>query len=263
MADQILEGKRVLLTRPEEGSEEFKRKLGYQGAEIFSKPMIQLSLKKDQSILNNALAHLEEYSWVIFNSSAAVRFFFQQSESFGIKWYFFPDIKFATVGEKTKLTLEQLGYRTNFVPIEYTAEVLAENIYEVEGKKVLIPASELTSGNYLEVFEKRGAIPELVTFYENQQLLLSQEERDAMRQEHFDYLTFTSGSTIEAFHQNFGNPELAFPNSKVICIGPSTAKVANSLNWKVNAIAEPYTIEGMINCMKELEQTKKKEYDPS
>ena len=262
MTDQILKGKKVLLTRPEEGSEEFKRKLGYQGAAVISKPLIQLSLKEDQSQLNQALSKLEEYSWVIFNSSAAVRFFFQQAESFGVKWYFYPDLKFATVGEKTKLSLEQLGYRTNFVPIQYTAEVLAENIHDVEGEKVLIPASELTSGNYLEVFKQRGAYPELITFYENRQLILSEEEKEELLNERFDFLTFTSGSTIEAFHHNFGKPSASFLESKVICIGPSTAKVAEDLNWKVDAVAQPHTIEGMIESMRELE-IKRKAYDPS
>ncbi len=249
MANEGLKGKKVLLTRPVEGSEEFKRKLDFKGAEVISSPMIRLELKEDQSLLNKAFDQLEEYDWVIFNSPAAVRFFFQRVEDLKLKMYFYPDLKFATVGEKTKMTLEQLGYRTNFVPIEYTAEVLAENIYDVEGRKVLIPASELTSGNYVEVFEKRGARPELITFYENKEIILEEEEKEALRSIDIDYITFTSGSTVKGFFNNFGNPKAVFKNAQVVSIGPSTAKVADELGIQIDIIANPYTIEGMIEAM--------------
>jgi|GEM_PF-1066107 len=254
MADKKLNGLKVVSTRPADSAEEFRRKIEFLGAEMISMPMIELRLKEDQSELDLAFERLEEFEWVIFNSSAAVRFFFDRVEANGLKLYFFPDLKFATVGEKTKMTLEQLGYRTNFVPIQYTAEVLAENIYDVEGKKVLIPASELTASNYMEVFERRGAKPEMIHFYENHKVSYSPAEKMELLNSNVDYLSFTSGSTVEAFHENFGNPVQSFTNSKVICIGPSTAEVAIKLGWNVDRVANPHTLEGMIEGMIEMNQ---------
>lgn len=247
-----LKQKRVLLTRPLEGMEEFQRKLDFQGAEIISYPMIQLSLTEDQTPLNKAFDNLEVYDWVVFNSSAAVRFFFQRAEEFGLKLYFYPDLKFATVGEKTKMTLEQLGYRTNFVPIKYTAEVLAANMPDIEGKKILIPASELTSENYLDVFQKRGAQPELIQVYQNVPTSYNETEKENLRKQKIDFLTFTSGSTVKAFQQLIGNPALLYPEGRVVCIGPSTLAVAEELGWKVDGMANPHTVEGMIEKMIEL-----------
>lgn len=249
---QDLKAKKVLISRPEEGAEEFRRKLEFKGAEIVSMPLIQLQLIVDQSQLNHAFSELENYDWVVFNSSAAVRFFFQRAEEQGLKMYFYPDLKIATVGEKTKLTLEQLGYRTNFVPIQYTAEVLAANMPDIEGKRILIPASELTAGNYLEVFRKRGAKAELITLYENREVIYGAEEIANILKQPIDYLTFTSGSTVDAFENQLGNPQRAFPDAKVICIGPSTAATAKSFGWQVDGIAEPHSVEGMIACMEEL-----------
>lgn len=254
MADRKLSGRRVLLTRPKEGAEEFKRKLEFQGAEVINFPLIELSLKEDLEELDRAFETFEEYEWVVFNSPAAVRFFFQKANDHGLKLYFYPDLKFATVGEKTKLTLEQLGYRTNFVPIKYTAEVLANNMPDIEGKNILIPASELTSGNYIEVFEKRGAHPHLIKVYENKAVQYEQSVINDMIDQKIDYITFTSGSAVEAFVNMIGKPSERMTESSVICIGPSTAAVAQEHAIFVNGIAEPHTVEGMVELMKELEK---------
>jgi uroporphyrinogen-III synthase len=252
--EKILKHKKVLLTRPVDGIEEFQRKLNFEGAEVIAQPLIQLSLKADQSEMNAALDALGSYDWLVFTSPAAVKFFFQRVQEKGMKMYFYPELKIATVGEKTKMKLEQLGYRTNFVPIQFTAEVLAENLPDVEEKNILIPASSLSKQDYIKAFQKRGAIPHQIMLYENLKRDLSQEEQEQIKAEPLDYLTFTSGSAIKAFNEYFGNPADHFSTSKVICIGHSTSKVAQELNWKVDAIADPHTVEGMIEVMKKLEK---------
>ena len=250
-----LKDKQILLTRPEEGAEEFKRKLDFQRATTITFPLIELKVIEENNLLTQCFDTFDEFEWVVFNSSAAVKFFFQKAEEYGLNWIFYPNIKFATVGEKTKLTLEQLGYRTNFVPIKYTAQVLAENMPDIEGKRILIPASKLTEGNYLEVFEQRGSKPELVFTYENNLITYDVSAIEQIKEKDLDYLTFTSGSTVVAFQEQVGQPQEVFPQAKVICIGPSTAKQAEKLDWKVDAIAQPHTVEGMIDSMIKLEQT--------
>lgn len=257
---RILKDKLVLLTRPKAGSEEFQRKLDFEKADVIAMPMIDLQLKEDQSEMDAAFDQLETYDWLVFTSSAAVRFFFQRVEEQGLKMYFFPDLKIATVGEKTKVTLEQLGYRTNFVPIQFTAEVLAENLPDIEDKKILIPASDLSGSNYIEEFKRRGAKPAQIVIYNNVPVKYSEAERQDLKEKELDYLTFTSGSTVRSFHEQFGPPQLSFPKARNIYIGPSTAKVARSLNWQLDAIAELHTVEGMIESMKEIE---KQNYDPT
>jgi len=240
------------LTRPLDGIEEFQRKLEFQGAEVVAKPLIQLCLKADQAEINEALKKLETYEWLVLNSPAAVKFFFQRVQEQGLKMYFYPNLKIATVGEKTKMKLEQLGYRTNFVPIQFTAEVLAANLPEVEGKNILIPASNLSKQDYVLAFEERGAKAHQIVLYENLRRELNEEEKAEILNEGIDYLTFTSGSAVKVFEDYFGNPEKQFSKAKVVCIGPSSAKVAEKLNWTVDAIAEPHTVEGMIDSMKKI-----------
>ncbi len=250
-----MKGKKVLVTRSAEDNKNFREQLEKKGAEVTELPMIQFQLSKDLMVIHRQLEKLETIDWIVFTSAKAVEFFFQIAKDKGIKFYYYPNLKIATVGEKTKLKLEQLGYRTNFVPIQYTAEVLAENMDEnIEGKNILIPQSNLASKEYFHVFEKRGASPIPATIYENLPIIYGSETFEAILDKGIDYLTFTSGSTFKAFYQNMLNAKVNVKSEKIICIGPSTAKVVEQKGNKVSAIAAPHTTEGMIIAIEKLEE---------
>ena len=249
-----MKGKKVLITRSKEDNKEFKEQLERKGAEVVEAPMIQFKVSGNLTAIYEQLNQLESIDWIVFTSPKTVEFFFAIAEDFGTKFYYYPDLKLATVGEKTKLKLEHLGYRTNFVPIQYTAEVLAENMDEnIEGKNVLIPQSNIASKEYLEVFNKRGAQPIPVTIYET---LAVNYPVDSFTKKvnDIDYLTFTSSSAFKAFMGNAKNSGVKLTKEKIICIGPSTAKVVQQYNQKISAIAEPHTTEGMTSAIEKLEE---------
>lgn len=248
-----MKGKKVAIFRAKEQSEELIKKIQRLGAEATHLPMIQLDLLQDLSLLHKQLDRLEEIDWLVFTSPNTVKFFFQAADDYGIKFYFYPELKIATVGEKTKSTLELLGYRTNFVPIKFTAEVLAENMDEVAQKNILIPRSTLASDEYVEVFRKRKANAIPVDIYKNTAIDYTAVEMQFALGNQIDYLIFTSGSTVRNFHQNRVSASLSIENEKVICIGPSTAKEAEKLGYTVAAIAEPHNVDGIIDTLKKLE----------
>ena len=64
-----------------------------------------------------------------------------------------------------------------------------------------------------------------------------------------DYLTFTSGSTIQSFYRCILNTSVKLTNSKLFCIGPSTAKAAKNLGFHVDAIANPHTEEALFDLI--------------
>lgn len=247
---QKLKGCKVLVSRPKQQAKELLEAIENEGGEALLLPMIELKPVRDQSLLYRAFDQLEIYDWLVFTSPNAVKFFFEAAENFGVKFYFYPDLKIATVGEKTKHSLEQLGYRTNFVPIQYTAEVLAENMDpEIEGKKVLIPRSAKASDEYLKVFEKRGALVETIAIYDNQPLEYPAKTMREFMACDFDYLTFTSPSAIQAFDANLKQAALRLHEEQVVCIGPTTAKAAENLGYSVAAVADPHTVEGIVESI--------------
>lgn len=240
---------KVLITRTAEQSEEFANKLEHVGYEARTLPLIKTKLAEDLAGIQAALEQLEKYDWLIFTSANAVRFFFQVVEQFNVKLYYYSELKIATVGEKTKHYLEQLGYRTNFVPIKYTAEVLADNIGEIEGKRILIPRSSSARDNYIDALNKRGAIVEALNLYDTIPLEYSSQQFAQETGDSLDIITFASPSAVRAFHANQAQSNFEISNEKIVCIGPSTAKEAKALGFEVEAIAEPHTVEGMIKAI--------------
>lgn len=221
------------------------------GFEVISMPMISIKVNDDTELLQKAFDQLHSYDWLVFTSRNAVRYFFQLADELGIKLFYFSDLKIATVGEKTKLELEQLGYRTNFVPIEYTAEVLAENMDDLQGKNILIPRSSIASNHYVEEMTRRGAKVTTIDLYHTLEVEYSKSEMQLQLSDPPDFLTFTSPSAVKSFARQINHYHIQLGDSKVICIGPSTAKSADSLGLKVDYVAQPHTVEGMIEILKD------------
>jgi|SRR5690554_1364212 len=249
----MLKGRKVLLTRAADQQKELAEKIQYKGGIPIGLPMIELKMRQALNELHMAFNQFEKYDWLIFTSVNSVKFFFKAAEDFGLKLYFYPNLKIATVGEKTKLVLEQLGYRTNFVPIEFTAAVLAANMDEnIAGKNILLPRSAKAADDYLKVFDERSALVDAIPLYDNFELMHPKDHFLQTMGNGLDYLTFMSGSAVRAFVKNMQAYDYRLKNESVVCIGPSTAKVATTLGLKVDLIARPYTIEGMIEGMNKI-----------
>ena len=58
-----------------------------------------------------------------------------------------------------------------------------------------------------------------------------------------DYITFCSSSAVRAFVDMYGQNAM---DAKVICIGPVTAKTAQSQGLDVYKTAKQYDIDGLI-----------------
>jgi uroporphyrinogen-III synthase len=65
-------------------------------------------------------------------------------------------------------------------------------------------------------------------------------------------VTFTSSSTVQGYVNCLAgrSPGEALQNSRVVCIGPITAATAQELDVPVSAVAEEYTIKGLLAVLK-------------
>lgn len=254
MKNRPLAGKKILITRPKEQSKDLENGIKDLGATAIQLPLIEIEALPLSQEIQTIFDQLEEIDWLVFTSTNAVNCFFKLADEAGVKFYFYPNLKIATVGEKTKMQLEQLGYRTNFVPIKYTAQVLAENMDpNLKGKKIVIPCSNKANKDYIKYLSAQGAEVLTIEVYRNSAKHYRSQELMAIIQEEMDYITFASGSAVKSFCKNGLKDNKMFQSAKNICIGPSTAAVAEELGLKINGIAEPHTSEGIIDKIKSLE----------
>lgn len=235
---QPLNNKKVLVTRPLEQAREFITQLHNVGAQPVLLPLIQIAPSNQKELPE--LYNSSNFNWIIFTSVNAVIFFFKLIDPNKIS------SKIAVVGDKTKKAVENLGLEVNFTPSKFTATTLATELSISKGDSIIIPRSEISKETLVESLIKKGAKVFPISIYKNQPLQYSKEELKGIFNGGIDFITFTSGSTVESFI----NLPIQLDQEKIICIGPETAKVAQKLNLKVTAIADPHNTEGMIQCMK-------------
>ena len=75
-----LSGRRILVTRSAEQSEDFSRLLRDLGAEVLQVPLIRFDPPDSWEVADGAIGRLGRYSLIVFTSTNAVEFFLSRLE---------------------------------------------------------------------------------------------------------------------------------------------------------------------------------------
>ncbi len=260
-----MSGKRIVVTRSQEQSQEFADKLAALGAEPIVFPVIQFEpLPADE--LDAALAKIETYDWILFTSGNAVDFFFQRLE-IGDWRLLVPNLqspisnlpKVAASGSATAQKLAELGLEADFIPGEFVGEKLVEGLGDLTGKRVLLPRARIGRPKIAELLREQGAEVDDIALYDTITAVPTPEALAQLAQG-FDMLTFTSPSSVRNFlkivettdlrgcrlrvGQNLGGLK-----TTVACLGPITRDEAQKFGLTVHIMPHEYTIDGMIDAI--------------
>lgn len=232
-----LKNKTVLVTRSKEQAAEFIIHLQELGATPIHFPLIKIEAI-NQSELERQYNE-QHFDWIIFTSANAVHTFFKVVQPISV------NAKIAVVGTKTEEALKTYKLASNFIPSQFTAEILAKEIPVIANENILLPQSAISKNNLINLLGERQTTIFPIKTYQNTPIKYIQEKIEEIFIEQIDFVTFTSGSSVKSFAA-LGIP---LKNSKTVCIGPETAKIAQEHNLKVDAIASPHTIEGITEAM--------------
>jgi uroporphyrinogen III methyltransferase/synthase len=238
-------GKRVLVTRARERSDEFADKLWERGAEPVVAPTIAIAPPDDPKPASDARAHLESYAWVVFTSQNGVEACFDGLGADGGDARRFGRAKVAAIGPKTAARLMAHGIRAEFVPAEFVAESVATGIIErtQPSDRVLIYGAQEMRDVLARTLRDAGRVVDAVAAYKT--VHVSDPNLGSLA-ETTDVWTFTSASTVASFVENVpGAGDLA-QDKIVACIGPVTAEAAREHGISVDVVADDYTVDGLI-----------------
>src|SRR5262249_9799209 len=128
------------------------------------------------------------------------------------------------------------------------AEAFSE--YEsIENLKICLLRAEVANQDLPQALEKLGAIVDDIACYRTVAETEDIAGSGADLLEHgADWVTFTSGSTVEHFHSRFGLLALRkkFPQLKLASIGPETSKALATLKLRPEVEAKQHTVEGLV-----------------
>lgn len=240
---------RVLVTRQPEQSGSLREGLLALGAEVVDLPLIQIVPPDDAAPLEAAVAALASYDWVAFTSANAVE---AVARVLGSRpWP--PGPRVASVGPATTVAVARRlpGAPVAIEPAsEHSGEGLlrALEAEPLEGRTVLVPASERARDVLPRGLRKRGAVVDLVTAYRTVPTPDLAGRLAAALEEGVDLVTFASPSAVQAFVAASAGGRDWPPAA---AIGPVTEQAAREAGFQVAAVAAPSTAEGLISAIGE------------
>ncbi len=252
-----LVGKTILVTRSVGQSSQFSDRLTEVGATVIEMPTLEIVPPSSWSGLDNAIAHLSDFHWLILTSTNAIDYFFERLNTQNIDNRALAKIKIAVVGEKTAQRLKERSLEADFIPPNFIADSLIANFpEELTGKKILFPRVESGGREVLvKEFTAKGAeVIEVAAYQSCCPNSIPPAAELALQNKSLDIITFASSKTVQCFNKltkKLFSESLA--NSlEGICIasiGPQTSKDCRYLLGRVDVEAEEHTLEGLTQAL--------------
>ena len=247
----VLDGRRVVVTRAQAEAEPLCEQLAALGATPICAPAIRIEPLDDLRPLDDAIAGIASFDWVVFTSTDAVGIFCQRWTHAGRTPADLRVVKVAAVGPVTARALAAWGAQPDFVPDEFAGDALAEGLAIVPGHRVLLPRAEIARRETVEILERRGATVAVLPIYRT---VAAEMDRTVIAdiRRGVDAVLFTSGSTVQHFMNIMRqhDPGFVFPaHARIMCIGPVTASAAREIGLRVDAVAQVHTTEGLVDSL--------------
>lgn len=230
---QPLAGRRIVVTRPE--SQRLAGELERLGAEVTVVPLIEIRPAEDRRSLEEAVARLSTYDWIVLtsvNGVAAVRE--------GLPTLAGP--KVAAVGPVTAEAIREHGVEPAFVASR-ASEDIAGGLGEIAGLRVLMPQADIANPALAEELRAKGAEVDVVVAYRT--VLVEPPMWGILPLRIADAVVLASGSACRSLAAAGG----AGGGALLVCIGPKTAKVAREVGLKVGLVADETTSDGIIRAL--------------
>jgi uroporphyrinogen III methyltransferase/synthase len=253
---RALTGRRILVTRAREQGEKTAAAIRARGGEPVLLPAIEVHPSSEPEVVAAALARAASYAWVAFTSANGVVYAWRALEGGGRGREAFGGARFAAIGAGTAEALAVRGVRVDVVATESKGEGLAEAMRAAmkPGEAVLLLRARVGREAFAERLRAAGFSVDVVAVYETRPAapglvapLLEELGRGAI-----DAVTFTSGSTVDSFVGLAGGDERAralLARAVVGSIGPITTAALQEHHLRVDAQADPYTIDGLLAAL--------------
>lgn len=242
---------RILLTRSREQIESLSEKVEALGYTAVPFPVITFE-RLHTPQLDDALAQLDQFDWLLFTSGNAVRFF-QEAAAEG--WQARYNGRVGAVGSATVKALEKYCVRVDFVPDEFTGEELATGLGDIAKKRILLPRAKLGRPDITKRLEEQDAFVDDVPLYDTVTAVPNEDEWQQLCMP-LHVIIFTSPSSVRNLHkimesrpEHVPNPLEQQPSPLIACIGPSTQEEAEAFGLTVQVVPDSYTIDDLVTAV--------------
>ena len=249
-----LAGRRMVVTRPRASTGTLCALLREQGAEVIELPSIETRPICPNHALEQAIAQISDYGWLVFTSPAGVDVFFTHLRQGKRDVRALGEIRLAAIGAATAKAIEHHGLICALMPDEYNAAALGELLAkQAGGERVLIARAKEGAPELPERLRQAEIAFDDLPLYET---IYTQADADGVQElvqtGGIDDLLFTSASTVHGFVKTVGDG-LDYSKIRAVCIGASTARAAEQYGMPV-LVARQATIAAMVEILLEQQE---------
>ena len=236
-------GQRIVVTRARGQADALSSRLRALGADAIELPTIEIQPALDYDALDQAIAKLGLYDWLIFTSANGVRFFLQRLDRSAVDLRALR-ARICAIGPATRAAIEALHLKVDVMGKDYVAEGLlaAFGNQNLAGQRILLPRAAVARDLVPVELARRGAVVDVVEAYRT---VAPAGGFDLAEKP--DWITFTSSSTVRNFVAIAGAEALA--GVRVASIGPVTSATARGLGIDVAVEASVYTVDGLVDAI--------------
>lgn len=248
-------GRRIVVTRARAQASVLARRLIDLGAEVVEYPVLRVEFEGTGSELDRAVRHLRAFDWVVFTSVNGVAAFFARFDAHYRDVRALGPARFGCIGEATADAVRARGLNVDLCPGRYIAEELAAEFRRrgiPRGTRILLARAELARTVLASILREQGHVVSEITAYRTlRDETGGTQAAAALAEEGFDWVTFTSSSTVRFFLERFGAERLARirPRARIASIGPITSSTLRQASLPVDAEAAVYTIPGLVDAI--------------
>ncbi|MCA9102766.1 MAG: uroporphyrinogen-III C-methyltransferase [Planctomycetales bacterium] len=249
-ATRPLAGRRVLVTRPREQAASLAEPLEDLGAEVLIQPAIEIAPPDDWRPVDDAIARLAEFDWLVFSSANGVSMLLDRLSDSSLDLRTLGGLRIAAIGPGTAAELRRYRLRPDVVPESFRAESLAASLSgEVRGRRCLLVRASRGRQVLAESLVAAGADVEEIVVYRSVDIAQPDDAiREALEGGHIDWVTVTSSAIARNLAQMFGS---TLGKARLVSISPITTATLTELGHPASAEANPHDMPGVVAALLE------------
>ncbi|MBW3602303.1 MAG: uroporphyrinogen-III C-methyltransferase [Actinobacteria bacterium] len=246
-----LHGCSVLVPRTRQQAGELSRRLAALGAEPVEAPTIAIEPTRDRQGLRRRLRELGDgaFDWVAFTSANGVRAVSAEFDEMGADARLFAPTAIAVVGPGTADAVRRAGLRPDLVPPRYTTAGLAEAMVAgAPPASALLPRADIATPTLARGLRDAGwRVTEVEAYRTVAVRDLDPGVRRRLEDGDVDVIAFPSSSTVRNFVDLLGGQ--VDDRVRVAAIGPVTAGTCVERGLRVDAVARPHDLDGLVGAV--------------
>ncbi len=247
-------GRRVLVTRPQGQSAEMVQRLQELGASTVVLPTVEIAEPADWAAVDDALARLGDYQWLVFTSGNGVRSFLGRLLGTGRDLRALGGLKLAAIGPATAEELAGWHLRADVVPALFNSEGLVEALRDrVRGQRVLLARADRGVELLRDELGKVADVEQVAVYSQRDaRLAPGGPVLEELRRGEIDLVTLTSSNVarvlLEALDEA-GRDKVRAGRVRLVTISPRTSEAVRALGLPVAGEARVYTTQGVIEAL--------------